>query len=1132
MRLKRYGMIICSVLMMMGMLRGLQADTVSPGLFQWYFVVPNNSQQNIDRYTRDLFSEGVSGPVRVPGVIAADSASNTFRNPYQDNLMYGWSDYGCYVYQGEIYLEAGTTYTFCVGFDDGAAVNIDGNFVVETPQGSSGWNSSWTGSITPTETGWKPLTVYVWDWAGSKNKNASLVSGVQWTTSTDTSELARRSDATVWNRLVEPGDGSGEATFLRFVMPDIITQHLTIEANVAELASFLSPEAGTYEYQTAMPQETQVCTAPKTLVAVSGGWEILGYSLQTSQDAGVTWSAPVTNFNATSYTFVATEGQDEKLTWLYQSVDLLPSVAYVDCEHGNDANPGTEAAPIRTLEPLLTRMGSHMTIYLSEGVHILEQTLTLRELEQVQLIGAGKDKTFIEPVVGGVFRPFHLQQCAGVSFEGITFRKGNYTDTRKTVSWTMGGVFLIEASEEIAFVNCDFRENCVTTASGSTWGGVMATSNAYVRVNDCVFESNRLDSVGTVLGGLFAAFGSNPNYGIYGGIAVTNAIIRYNWTSSQSGGTLCGAFGTVMYGGSRTKSDFYNCLVAYNDMQTQKVSAMGRAIFLIGEAVNSNFDIGDAVKHEVISVRRSTMAYNFAQEVFTSTRGKLYAEGCISTRQRNLCSRWQGNVTLKDCYYDRPLQTLPSSSTNLTLGDAQLLPDLSVPADSPAYGLGYTPTEPSTAGYRTLYVDATAVAGGNGQTEATAFDTLTAALAVARDGDTIRVAPGTYTATRESFPIRLENRQSFAIIGSGRDTTFFEPGESGYDGNFMVATNVFRVALKDFTVRGFNTTANISEPSAIGIYSGIDVEVSGVDIEGCNKAPADRRDVKEGTHFLMRHGVFFRFKNNRIRNNTALTANNRQINGGGAYFTGGYGIIEGSEFTGNASAAKTVYGLGIQVDSGHDGNGARAHWELRNCLIANNTTNALAGFISTVNGTAIASYGGQSVLALQNCTLVGTLENRPLISMNEPHGKCIAENCIFSHMGSGFAITANGRGLYHCVIETNETVTEETLVLPTGAVSDMTGKSYGVPTGNVFVSDIKFRGADRGNYHLKADSPAVDLGTLIYFMTPGTIDPYNVEWVFDEEPVDGEGNPRVMGAAPDAGFFERNPKSSTHLIVR
>ena len=155
-----------------------RANTVyRPGLVQVLFKqgsangfasaasgVPVLASNLVAKASSDSFAEG---PEFVPYPLM--DRDNNVVNPMSGTTWSWPTQYATFAYEGEIRVEAGTTYTFYGRFDDGSAIVVDGALVLLQRE-DSGYNKQpqvW-GDWTATTTGWVPFNAWIWDWTGGK----------------------------------------------------------------------------------------------------------------------------------------------------------------------------------------------------------------------------------------------------------------------------------------------------------------------------------------------------------------------------------------------------------------------------------------------------------------------------------------------------------------------------------------------------------------------------------------------------------------------------------------------------------------------------------------------------------------------------------------------------------------------------------------------------------------------------------------------------------------------------------------------------------------------------------------------------------------------------------------------------
>ena len=127
-----------------------------------------------------------------------NGTSATYTSPL-DGFVNKWSENDSWTYDGEMFMEAGTNYTFASCIDDFATITIDGNLVLS--QASCKFTS---GSYLCESSGWHRISIRVWDTGGGYGNNRDFTPGIAYNTKGKTSQ----NPVTLWTQLVDPGDGS------------------------------------------------------------------------------------------------------------------------------------------------------------------------------------------------------------------------------------------------------------------------------------------------------------------------------------------------------------------------------------------------------------------------------------------------------------------------------------------------------------------------------------------------------------------------------------------------------------------------------------------------------------------------------------------------------------------------------------------------------------------------------------------------------------------------------------------------------------------------------------------------------------------------------------------------------------
>ena len=138
--------------------RHLDAPESLPGFWQAYGPTWSAIPDPRTSSTRDYIPEGA----------LMTCAGNTTHIPFASftapsGITYTLSDNQFFVYDGYMYLEAGRTYTFGKCFDDGAAVTIAGETILD----NGTWDAAVYASYTPEVSAWYPFNVRVWNGSSS-----------------------------------------------------------------------------------------------------------------------------------------------------------------------------------------------------------------------------------------------------------------------------------------------------------------------------------------------------------------------------------------------------------------------------------------------------------------------------------------------------------------------------------------------------------------------------------------------------------------------------------------------------------------------------------------------------------------------------------------------------------------------------------------------------------------------------------------------------------------------------------------------------------------------------------------------------------------------------------------------------
>ena len=215
--------------------------------------------------------------------------------------------------------------------------------------------------------------------------------------------------------------------------------------------------------------------------------------------------------------------------------------------------------------------------------------------------------------------------------------------------------------------------------------------------------------------------------------------------------------------------------------------------------------------------------------------------------------------------------------------------------------------------------------------------------------------------------------------------------------------------------------------------------------------------------------------------------NNTSDGNGGAVYSSSSGTISNSTFTNNTASENggAVYVLGTITNSTFTNNSASRNGGA--VYAADTITNSTFTNNSAKNGGAIKTYIGTIV----NCT--------------------IANNSGGGFYGSGTILNT--------VFAQNKVGEEANDITPDGELHvDYTLANYisGVLDlgTHIIMGEPRFVDADNGDFRLRADSPAVDVGDS------SVIESYSFLKDDAENEIDLDGNPRIVGGAIDLGAYE------------
>ena len=207
-------------------------------------------------------------------------------NPVSGNT-WDWQNYYGYVYDGEMWMEAGTTYTLGGNFDDGSAILVDGAvaWAQGDPGGTASGYNNWVAprTYTPDATGWHALKLLVWDWEGGKNITSGALSATMWNTN-GTTTAAPTSD---WSKFADDGTGA----LFRAKLSKLSDGYLRIVTASATAGGY----AVTVENLAPQTVEMKLFAGATDLGETDAGWpsesQTVSFAAGETKDIAFAWTA-------------------------------------------------------------------------------------------------------------------------------------------------------------------------------------------------------------------------------------------------------------------------------------------------------------------------------------------------------------------------------------------------------------------------------------------------------------------------------------------------------------------------------------------------------------------------------------------------------------------------------------------------------------------------------------------------------------------------------------------------------------------------------------------------------------------------------------------------------------------------
>jgi hypothetical protein len=236
-------------------------------------------------------------------------------------------------------------------------------------------------------------------------------------------------------------------------------------------------------------------------------------------------------------------------------------------------------------------------------------------------------------------------------------------------------------------------------------------------------------------------------------------------------------------------------------------------------------------------------------------------------------------------------------------------------------GYHYTNGTGAAQGLMDIYVATNGLDTNSGTNWNEAFQTLAQAVSQMADGAVIRIGPGEYTPNPQSFPVLIQGRIGFRILGAGSGLTILNAKSTNRV--MTLLNNSGQVTIEGLTLTGGRTNSG----------SGLLVDNCGnVLIAACivSNNLANTVSPFGGGISLARSTVTI--SNCVVTHNTAIRIPNGTAYGGGIDLDSGVLLCRETILSSN-SVLNAGYGGGLRV-----GTTARAY--LRNCLIVSNSASS------------------------------------------------------------------------------------------------------------------------------------------------------------------------------------------------
>lgn len=793
------------------------------------------------------------------------------------------------------------------------------------------------------------------------------------------------------------------------------------------------------------------------------------------------------------------------------------------------------------------------TIQLSAGTFEIESQIALANKSNITFTGAGKDQTFVVVKDGVSSRHVSLSGMANVKFDGISFRNAKLEYSSSDASSTQGGSFRVENTANLQIDNCSFVSNTLqNTATASPAvdlkGGAFQVTDSDIHFNGCDFVQN---------GVRWSAANTSDKYG-YGGVismstptgaststlrlnfTATNCVFRNNFLSIRANGTTSRSYGGIAHFYA-VGADFYNCLIVGTHATPDDTKTLQIVDLICHQTATKNYPGGGFHRYTKCTIADNAVSSCFDAWVTWGTPviNAILDRSVVSGHWRDLND--QNNLGAKAILIDSVYTSGQDPANNVTWygkkytssnwakaeADSLFVNDYDVAPGSAAAERGAGWQLSVARSYNDWYV---AVDGSdaNAGSSVAPFRTLTKAVSVAGNGDTIHLGAGKYTATAgEVFPIAITDKYGLTIAGAGKGVTIID-GEGDTTGKtaFQIA-RCFGLRVKDLSIEGMDPKASAAgTPIVLDMASCGRPVFSGVGI--CNNTLTAQYKVQLT-------GVSRVKVSNQVEFDDCLVTNNvdKMMNqwGTASYVTGWLMYSENTYLILNRCSVlyngwdssrlsqdfANYMHSGLLVYSTSPNAQRTGCLNVHSCLFAGN---------GQVGGTRPGGTVGDGYIyiktsdpaTLENCTFVDNPNGRLAWFAYPDETQSGFYNCIVSHTGAALAYSSK-KPVAKDTLFSNTVETDSTL-------ANFNNYATFAADGVVLGADPKFKDAANGDYHLTKDSAlAIDKGATRGWM------------MADAKDLDG--NARVVGylkrsnPLPDIGCYElpcRRP--GTILAIR